>query len=197
MKIIILGAGRIGVWLAGELSEAHRVAVYDPERAGTGKRDMRNVKVLAGPDAIGELAPDLLVNAADPLRAVSAFSRVEAFIPGDCVLVDTAPVKGEVRDYYRERPFRFVSLCPMFGPTQEDVKDGKDGSAVIIKESDREGAAFFRAFFASRSIRTFEYSFEEHDRMVTRSLTIPFISSLTFAASLEGGNRAGYLLCEA
>ena len=40
----------------------------------------------------------------------------------------------------------FVSTHPMFGPTFGKMKDLSNENAIIIKESDEEGKAFFREF---------------------------------------------------
>ena len=71
----------------------------------------------------------------------------------------------------------------MFGPTFANVEDLRNESAIIIRESDEAGARFFRDFFSGLGLKVFEFTFEEHDRMIAYSLSVPFTSTLVFAAS--------------
>ena len=56
---------------------------------------------------------------------------------------------------------------------------------IIIKESDIEGVQFFTTFLERLNVRIFVYSFAEHDKMMAYSLTLPFISSMAFAACVD------------
>jgi prephenate dehydrogenase len=75
----------------------------------------------------------------------------------------------------------------MFGPTFADMGGGalREENAVIIKESDPDGAGLFRKLFERLGVRIYEYTFDEHDRMMAYSLTTPFTASLVFAACME------------
>ena len=73
----------------------------------------------------------------------------------------------------------------MFGPTFGNVKELKDENAVIIKESDPEGKVFFRTFYESLNLNIFEYSFDMHDKTIAYSLSIPFSSTMVFAACMK------------
>jgi prephenate dehydrogenase len=73
----------------------------------------------------------------------------------------------------------------MFGPTFGNIKDLSKENAIIIKESDEEGKQFFWKFYRSLNISIYEYSFEEHDQTIAYSLSIPFSSSLVFAACMK------------
>ncbi len=182
MKIAILGFGRMGSWLARKLSASHRVAVYDMDRT----------KPASGPftrlGRIGEIegfAPDFLINAVSLDRTVEAFGQAAPYLPKECILADLGSIKGKVADYYAGAGFRYVSVHPMFGPTfaDMDVLDGEN--AVVITESCDEGRRFFEDFFTRLHVRIFRYSFEEHDRTMAYSLTIPFVSSMIFAACVD------------
>jgi prephenate dehydrogenase len=98
------------------------------------------------------------------------------------MLCDVASIKGELTSYYASSGRRFASIHPMFGPTFARMEDCTGENAVIIRESDPEGKAFWIAFFAERGVRVFEYSMAEHDRMMAYSLTLPFVSSLVFSS---------------
>jgi len=106
-------------------------------------------------------------------------------------LADITSVKNGLRKYYCELGRRFVSTHPMFGPTFANLKDLSGQSAIIIKESDEEGKAFFRNFFDSFNLNIFEYSFVEHDQTIAYSLSIPFASTMVFAACMKQQEAPG------
>jgi prephenate dehydrogenase len=65
------------------------------------------------------------------------------------------------------------------------VKDLRNENAVIISESDPDGKAFFREFYESLNLNIFEYTFDMHDKTIAYSLSIPFSSSMVFAACMK------------
>lgn len=183
MRIAISGVGRMGSWLAGALAGKHEITVHDTNRQKCeglpGVKTLDRLKDLAGAE------PELFINAVSLEETARTFREAEPYLPEDCILCDVASIKQGVRDYYQDSRFRFVSIHPMFGPTFADMEALKEESAVIIKESDAEGAGFFRLFFGELGVNTVEYSFVEHDRMMAYSLTIPFVSSFVFAACID------------
>jgi prephenate dehydrogenase len=182
-KIAVLGTGRMGSWLARELSGDHMVAVFDEDRTKTAA--LTGVAKLDALSGLKEFTPDLLINAVPLDETVRAFMASEQYLSEGCVLADVASIKQGLSDYYSRCPFRFVSTHPMFGPTFADMASPEGEWAVIIKESDPEGTRFFTDFFTKRGIRVVEYGMSDHDRVMARSLTIPFVSSMAFAACLE------------
>ena len=79
----------------------------------------------------------------------------------------------------------------MFGPTFASLKELSSQSAVIIGESDDEGKRFFRDFYGSLHLNIYEYSFEQHDRTMAYSLSVPFASTLVFAACMKHQEAPG------
>lgn len=183
MKIAIICAGKMGAWLAGELAQENEVAVYD--------RHLVKASAVKGAKALGRLselasfAPELLVNAVSLQNMVAAFEEAVLHLPRNCVLCDVASIKGELPKYYSKCGFAFASVHPMFGPTFANVAALSEENAIIISESEGKTAEFFRQFFRKRGLSIFEYSFKEHDRMMAYSLTLPFASSLVFAACMD------------
>ncbi len=183
MKIAIMGIGKMGSWLARELSKENEVAVYDSDakkavNAGKAKR-LSSISELSG------FSPELLVNAVSLQRTVEAFAQAEPHLPKECALCDVASVKTGLPECYKKTDRKFVSLHPMFGPTFADMDSLKEENLVIIKESDGGLAEFFRKFFGALGVHVFEYTFAEHDTMMAYSLTTPFVTSLMFAACLD------------
>jgi prephenate dehydrogenase len=183
MKIAILGAGRMGSWLAREFSKEHEVGVYEKDSA---KRTvLEQVRVFEALEELALFGPNLLINAVNLDATAPVFREVEKCLPGDCIIADLASIKGVVAAYYRQCPFRFVSVHPMFGPTFADLGSLKEENAIVIKESCPEGALLFKDFFQKLGVRIFEYSFAEHDVMMAYSLTLPFICSMAFSACCD------------
>jgi prephenate dehydrogenase len=92
---------------------------------------------------------------------------------------------------YKGMGKRFVSTHPMFGPTFADLRDLRDQHAIIIKESDGQGKAFFRSFYTALHLKIHEYSFEEHDHAMAYCLSIPYASSMVFAACMKEQEAPG------
>ena len=58
-------------------------------------------------------------------------------------------------------------------------------------ESDHMGKAFFKDFFGSLGLNIHQYSFDEHDETIAYSLSIPFSSTLVFAACMKQQDAPG------
>jgi prephenate dehydrogenase len=183
MKIVILGTGKMGSWFVKALSKEHELAVHDADASKM--RGLEGVKALYALDEIAAFKPELLINAVSLQNTVSAFEKAAPHLSKNCVISDMASVKGEIAGYYEKSPFRFVSIHPMFGPTFANMDSLREESVIIIKESDTGGAQFFTTFFERLNVRIFVYSFAEHDKMMAYSLTLPFISSMAFAACVD------------
>ncbi len=189
MKIFILGAGHMGAWLVEELCLDHEVAVYD-----TDKRKLKyffNVKRFLELVEAKEFEPELVINAVSLSNIYKAFDDVLPYLPEGCILSDIASVKTGIHGYYKKLGKRFVSTHPMFGPTFANIRDLRDENAIIIKESDEEGKSFFRNFFGNLKLNISEYTFEEHDKTIAYSLSVPFASSMVFAACMKKQEAPG------
>ena len=183
MKIGVIGAGRMGTWFANELLESgHEVAVFDPDRT---KGRLPGVETFDLIDGFSSYSPGMLVNAASLDKTIVAFESVMPFLPADCMLCDVASIKSGLKEYYESTKKPFVSIHPMFGPTFSNLDVLKEENVIFISESDPSGKLFWREMLAGYGLRMFEYSFEEHDRMMGYSLTTPFVSSLVFAACMD------------
>jgi len=189
MKIAIIGAGKMGCWLAGKLASENEVALYD--RTPSKAQNVAGVKALRGLADLPGFSPGLLINAVSLQNTVEAFEQSAPHLPKECAIADVASVKGELSDYYRKCNRRFASVHPMFGPTFADMGSLREENAVIIRESDEKIAEFFTAFFAHLGVRTFELGFREHDEMMAYSLTTPFVSSLVFASCIDNAAVPG------
>lgn len=189
MKIAIIGAGKMGSWLVESLCLDYDVGIFDSDRQKL-KYFFNSHKFLSY-NEIGEFNPDLLINAVTLNNTIPVFQEIQPYLRKDCILSDITSVKNGLWVYYNQCGMRFVSTHPMFGPTFANIKDLRTENAIIIKESDEEGKQFFWKFFKSMKLSIYEYSFEEHDQTIAYSLSIPFSSSLVFAACMKKQEAPG------
>jgi len=189
MRIFVLGAGRMGAWLTEALCLNHEVAVCDTDRRKL--RNLSGVKRLLELSNVKSFQPELMINAVTLSHMKKAFSEVFPFLQDHCILSDIASVKTGVHELYQKMGRRFVSTHPMFGPTFADIRNLHNENAIIIKESDEDGKEFFRDFYRSFNVTTYEYTFEEHDKTIAYSLSIPFASSMVFAACMKKQEAPG------
>ena len=189
MKILILGAGKMGSFFVDLLSFEHETAVYDvdPHRL----RFMYNTRRFTSLDEIRDFAPELVINAVSLNYTIDVFRQVTPYLPKDCILSDIASVKTNLKDYYDSCGFRYVSTHPMFGPTFANLGALSNENAIIINEGDYMGRVLFRDIYSRLGLHICEYSFQEHDEIVAYSLSIPFVSTFVFAAVMKHQDAPG------
>ncbi len=188
-KIVVLGAGKMGSWLVDSLCLDYEVGVVDQDK--TRLKYFFNSHRFLSFEEIRDFQPDLLINAVSLNNTIRVFREIDPFLPEDCIIADITSVKNGLQEYYRECGRRFVSTHPMFGPTFANIKDLSNENAIIIKESDQEGIEFFRSFYSSLKLNIYEYSFSDHDETIAYSLSVPFSSSLVFAACMKKQEAPG------
>ncbi len=189
MKILILGAGKMGTFLTDVLCSQHEVAIFD-----TNPKNLRfvfNTYRLTTYEEIKEFKPELLINCVTLKYTLEAFNAVMPYIPDSCIISDIASVKTGLPEYYATCGHNFVSTHPMFGPTFANLDNLSNENAIIISESDCLGKAFFKDLYSSLKLHIFEYSFVEHDKTIAYSLSIPFASSIVFAAIMKHQDAPG------
>ena len=189
MKILVMGAGKMGSFFIDLLSFDHEVAVYDldPRRM----RFTYNCQRLTSLDEIGLFQPELLINAVTLKYTIPVFREVMPYLSKQCIISDIASVKTDLRDFYIASGMRFVSSHPMFGPTFANLHQLSEENAIIISEGDYMGRIFFKDLYQKLGLHIYEYSFEEHDQTVAYSLSIPFVSTFVFAAVMKHQDAPG------
>ena len=189
MKILIIGAGKMGSFFCDILSFKHELAMYDtdPQRL----RFTFNTQRFSSLDEIDAFAPDLVINAATVKYTIDAFNKVLPHLPANCILSDIASVKTGLPEFYATCGHPFVSTHPMFGPTFASLSNLSSENAIIIKESDHLGKVFFKDLYSELHLHIEEYTFKEHDETIAYSLSIPFASTLVFAAIMKHQDAPG------
>ena len=189
MRILILGAGKMGSFFLDLLSFDHETAVYekDPRRL----RFTYNTLRFTSLDEIDDFRPELVINAVTVKYTMQAFDEVIPHLPADCILSDISSVKTGLHEYYEKTGRRYVLTHPMFGPTFANLNQLSQENAIIISEGDYMGRIFFRDLYQRLGLNIYEYTFLEHDRTVAYSLSIPFVSTFVFAAVMKHQDAPG------
>ncbi len=189
MKILVLGAGKMGSFFLDLLSFDHEVAVY--ERDAMRMRFTYNCQRFTTLEEIETFEPELVINCVTLKYTISAFEQVMPHIPDNCIISDISSVKTGLKEFYEKSGHRYVSTHPMFGPTFANLNQLSEENAIIISEGDYMGRCFFKDVYSRLGLNIYEYSFEEHDRTVAYSLSIPFVSTFTFAAVMKPQDAPG------
>ncbi len=189
MRILIMGAGKMGSFFTDVLSFEHEVAVYDVDPKHL--RFMYNCYRFTNMEEVENFHPELVINAATVKYTLDAFRQVLPHLTKDCIISDIASVKTGLKEFYENCGFRYVSTHPMFGPTFANLDKLSTENAIIIKEGDHLGRIFFKDLYHRLGLNIFEYTFDEHDETVAYSLSIPFVSTFVFAAVMKHQDAPG------
>lgn len=189
MKILVLGAGKMGSFFIDLLSFDHEVAVFekDPKRM----RFTYNCQRFTDMEEIRDFAPELVINAVTLKYTIPVFEEVIPYLPKECIISDIASVKTDLKEFYEKTGMRYVSTHPMFGPTFANLQQLSEENAIIISEGDYMGRIFFKDLYQKLGLNIYEYTFEEHDKTVAYSLSIPFVSTFVFAAVMKHQDAPG------
>ena len=100
MKILVLGAGKMGSFFLDVLSFDHETAVYekDPKRM----RFTYNCQRFTTLDEIRAFQPQLVINAVTLKYTIAAFEEVMPVIPADCIISDISSVKTGLKEFYEQ-----------------------------------------------------------------------------------------------
>lgn len=189
MRILVLGAGKMGSFFLDLLSFEHETAVY--ERDAKRLRFTYNTLRFTTLEEIKDFKPELVINAVTVKYTIDAFKDIIPIVPKDCIISDIASVKTGLKEFYETSGMRYVSTHPMFGPTFANLNQLSEENAIIISEGDDEGKLFFRNLYKNLGLNIYEYTFDEHDKTVAYSLSIPFVSTFVFAAVMKHQDAPG------
>ena len=100
MKILVLGAGKMGSFFIDLLSFDHEVAVYekDPKRM----RFTYNCQRFTDMEEIRGFAPELVINAVTLKYTIPVFKEVIPYLSKECIISDIASVKTDLKEFYGE-----------------------------------------------------------------------------------------------
>ena len=115
MRILIMGAGKMGSFFIDLLSFDHEVAAY--EKDARRLRFTYNCQRFTSLEEVKGFQPELVINAVTVKYTLSAFEEVLPVLPKDCILSDISSVKTGLKAWYDQCGHPYVSTHPMFGPT--------------------------------------------------------------------------------
>ena len=100
MRILILGAGKMGSFFTDILSFQHETAVFDvnPHQL----RFVYNTYRFTTLEEIKDFEPELVINAVTVKYTLDAFRQVLPVLPKDCIISDIASVKTGLKKFYDE-----------------------------------------------------------------------------------------------
>lgn len=179
----------MGSFFIDLLSFDHEVAVF--EKDVKRMRFTYNCQRFATMEEIDEFKPELVINCVTLKYTISAFNEILPHLPQECILSDISSVKTDLKEYYEACGHRYVSTHPMFGPTFANLNQLSEENAIIISEGDYMGRCFFKDVYSKLGLNIYEYTFDEHDRTVAYSLSIPFVSTFSFAAVMKPQDAPG------
>ncbi|MCH5347562.1 MAG: prephenate dehydrogenase [Muribaculaceae bacterium] len=189
MRILIMGAGKMGSFFCDLLSTDHDVAMLD-----TDKRRLLytfNCRRFSSLDEVDDFDPELVINAVTVSHTLDAFREILPHLSHDAMLSDIASVKTGLPEFYAEAGHPFVSTHPMFGPTFASLSNLTNENAIIITDGDASGQEFFTNLYNRLGLHIARYSFTEHDETIAYSLSIPFASTLVFAGVMKPQEAPG------
>ena len=189
MKILILGAGKMGSFFTDVLSFEHECAVYEIDAKRM--RFLYNTQRFTTMQEIEEFRPELVINAVTLKYTLTVFDQILPHLPKDCIISDISSVKTGFKEYYEGTGFRYVSTHPMFGPTFANLGALSSENAIVINEGDYMGRIFFLDLYRRLGLNVHEYSFEEHDEAMAYSLSVPFVSTFVFSAVMKHQDSPG------
>ena len=189
MKILVMGAGKMGSFFIDLLSFDHEVAVFerDPKRM----RFTYNCQRFTSYEEIQEFKPELMINAVTLKYTIPVFKEVIPYLPKECIISDIASVKTDLKEFYESTGMRYVSTHPMFGPTFANLGALSSENAIVINEGDYMGRIFFLDLYRRLGLNVHEYTFEEHDEAMAYSLSVPFVSTFVFSAVMKHQDSPG------
>ncbi|MBO6125455.1 MAG: prephenate dehydrogenase [Bacteroidaceae bacterium] len=189
MRILILGAGKMGSFFTDVLSFEHECAVYEIDAKRM--RFLYNTQRFTTMQEIEEFQPELVINAVTLKYTLTVFDQVLPHLPKDCIISDISSVKTGFKEYYDGTGFRYVSTHPMFGPTFANLGALSSENAIVISEGDYMGRIFFLDLYRRLGLNVHEYTFEEHDEAMAYSLSVPFVSTFVFSAVMKHQDSPG------
>ena len=110
MRVIILGLGNIGSWLANILQNREETFIFDVDPIKYNQ--FTKVNSIESLHDINCIKPDLIINAVPLGDTIKVFDEVMSLGITDYLFCDVCSIKGSLKKYYQEKNARFVSFQP-------------------------------------------------------------------------------------
>lgn len=167
MRVLIVGAGKMGTWLASRLRAFHQVYLSDLPG-----REVPGFEVLHSPDYTSF---DAVIVSASLSAIPSVIKDVEASgFRG--ILSEIGSVKWHSYELLRAHSGRVASVHPLFGPGQERL-EGSDFILVSVRDMAKELGAAQELYPGARMT---PMGLEEHEEFVARTIQLNHMLSIMF-----------------
>lgn len=183
--LIIGGAGCVGRFMAGLLTDAGHAPIIIDQVAALPGFDQRVMDALALPEQAPELlqAATMLIIALPEAAALQVLERYAGAMPSLRVLVNTCSVQTPFQRC-ASRLFCGVpslGLNPMFSPTL----DCRGRPLVLCERGHSEAGAWFEKLLGARGMLITRLTPDEHDRTLAVCQALPHAAILAFAVALQ------------
>ncbi len=191
-KIGIIGVGKIGGWFAEFFAlRENNIFVYDTnkERVKSVVNRHANIVPCYDIEELYKMSGKILVsvtpkNTREVLLKLGALSKKYSKIK---TLVDTTSYKGNIINVYNSFPAHttVASIHPLFGPGANKDLPHKYKIAIVPVPGKLNDAAVIKEYFASYGFRTKIIDAATHDRIVAKTIGLPYLLGLLTLMVLE------------
>lgn len=161
----IVGLGRMGKLMARELSPFIDVIYCDPNVSSD---EFQKV----GLEELAEKS-DMIMISTPASVAADVIKKAGSMMRDDSIIFDLSTVKSGIREALESVRGRSCSIHPMFGPC-----GSRERKVLLIKVKGDCSDLINILLLAGFKVR--ESSFELHDRMVARTIGIPYLLAISF-----------------
>jgi monofunctional chorismate mutase len=184
-KLGIIGFGRMGRFMAEELSPFVDIAYWDPN---VSSNEFQKVEL----EELAEKS-DMIMVSTPTLAAADVIKRAGSMMQENSIIFDISTVKSGLKEALESVRGRSCSIHPMFGPC-----GNREKKVLLIKVKGDCSDLLRILLLAGFRVKT--SSFELHDRMIAKTIGIPYLlaASLLLMTGKEeiahGGTSLSYFL---
>lgn len=168
-RVGIVGGGAMGQWLKRELSQIHKVSIYDVDRE---KSDFGSLEELAEWAEVVIAATPFWITA-DVLRRLAPHARGR-------LVMDIATFKEGIAEVYSAYPrdAKVASVHPMFGPGADTIRGRK---ILVMEIPGRDGAEDAARFWRQLGAEVVFADLQKHDYYVSYTIALSYAVGLALA----------------
>ena len=188
VRISIIGAGEMGLWLANFLKSESIVKIYDIDSEKIIKAalqsDIQQVTTLQ------ELvtACHILIIATPTIAIPKVIDDLQPFLHPNMVLIDIASIKSPIIDYLTKATqlTNVLSIHPLFGSKTMKLK-GKTLVLMSVTKgiTSNPNVSKFINLFTDSGAKVVEIPIEEHDELMSPILNLSHLINVALAMTLR------------
>ena len=163
-KLGIIGFGRMGRFMAEELSPFVDIAYWDPN---VSSNEFQKVEL----EELAEKS-DMIMVSTPASAAVDVIKRAGSMMQKDSIIFDISTVKSGLKEALESVRGRSCSIHPMFGPC------GNGEKKVLLIKVKGDCSDLLRILLLA-GFRVKMSFFELHDKMIARTIGIPYLFAIS------------------